>query len=108
MLCMSISALDATLGTLVQPVGSTYFAKRLEEHLHMSALTGKLLRGIQTWPPMDHRKKRNLVKSRDNFTIVCKEPYRNLLRIKESLIINQLKPPVNSMMESSQLCLFNV
>ena len=41
-----LDALDVTLGTSVQP--NTYFAKRLEEHLHMSALTGKPLRGIQT------------------------------------------------------------
>jgi hypothetical protein len=90
-------------------IGSTYryFEKRLEEHLHVSALTGKPLRGIQIWAPMDHSRKCEVMNTRDNFSIVCKEPNRYLLRIKENLIINQLKPSLNTMMDSYQLHLFN-
>ena len=37
-------------------IGSTcrYWEKRLEEHLHKSALTGKPLKGLQLFPPMLH------------------------------------------------------
>ena len=56
--------------------------------------------GIQTWPPLDHTKKCRLLNNRVNFTIMCNKPNRNLLRIKETLIIAQLKVNLKSMMES--------
>ena len=55
-----------------------YFAKRLEEHLHMPALAGKPLRGIHTWPPMDYSKKCN-----------WRVPYPNFWKILNSSDFNE-------------------
>ena len=89
-------------------IGSTfrYFEKRLEEHLHVSALTGKPLQGIQIWPPMGHTRKCQLVNTRDDFSIVCREPNRVLVRLKESLVINQLKPSLNTMIDNYRLLIY--
>ena len=57
-------------------IGSTYryWEKRLEEHLHMSALTGKPLKGLQSFAPMLHAKGKCCINnSSDDFRIIGKE-----------------------------------
>ena len=90
-------------------IGSTYryFEKRLEEHLHVSALTGKPLSGLQTYAPMDHAKSCRVTNSRDNFNIICDEKDRDLIRLKENILIYKLRPELNSKMESVDLKLFS-
>ena len=90
-------------------IGSTYryLAKRIEEHLHISALTGKPLVGLQVWSPMAHAKVCNVTNTEKDFTILCTETNRSLLRIKESLFIFKCKPELNTMTESCKLHLFN-
>ena len=89
-------------------LGSTYryFEKRLEEHLHISALTGKPLTGLQFWTPMDHARKCGINNTRDDFTIVCHEKNRYLVRLKESILIHSLGPELNNTTESTKLYLF--
>ena len=89
-------------------IGSTfrYLEKRLEEHLHISALTGKPLHGLQIWPPMAHTRNCQIHNSRDDFSIMCNEKDKHLLRLKESLLIHHLKPELNTMGESTRLYLF--
>ena len=90
-------------------IGSTfrYFEKRLEEHLHISALTGKPLNGLPIWAPMAHTRNCQIHNSGENFSIIGKEKDKYLLRMKESLLIHQLKPELNTMIESVKLDLFN-
>ena len=57
-------------------IGSTfrYWEKRLEEHLHMSALTGKPLKGLQSFAPMFHVKGKCCINdSSDDFCIIGKD-----------------------------------
>ena len=57
-------------------IGSTYryWEKRLEEHLPMSALTGKPVKGLQSFAPMLHAKcKCSINNSSDDFRIIVKE-----------------------------------
>ena len=87
--------------------GSTfrYWEKRLEEHLHLSALTGYALKGMQVFPPLEHSRKCAPI-NRDQFTIIGKERDRNLLRIKESIFIRETLPSLNGMDSSAKLYLF--
>ena len=52
---MNLSALDAILSILVSIY--KYWKKILEENLHMLALTGKPLKGLQSFTRMIHAKK---------------------------------------------------
>ena len=72
-------------------IGSTYryLEKRMEEHLHMSALTGIPLKGPQSFVPMLHAKAKSCIDNNsDDFRITGKEKNRRLIRIKENIFIN--------------------
>ena len=63
-------------------VGSTYryWEKRLEEHLHMSALIGKPLKGLRSFAPMlDAKSKCCINNSSDDFRIIGKEKDQHLI-----------------------------
>ena len=79
-------------------IGSTYryWEKRLKEYLHMPALTGKPLKGIQPFAPMLHAKGKCCVNnSRDNFCMIGKEKDQHFIKLKESIFINHFKPSLN-------------
>ena len=90
-------------------IGKTkrHWEKRLEEHLSISALTGKPLKCFKEWPPKVHSKKCNSDISRDNFSFICRENNDFLLRIKESISIYNLNPSLNTQCESTKLYLYN-
>ena len=90
-------------------VGCTkrYWEKRLEEHTHVSALTGKPLHGAQVFAPMQHVKSGCHVHvKRENFQIIGFEKDRYLLQLKESIIISSTRPQLNGNVTSVPLCLF--
>ena len=90
-------------------IGKTkrYYEKHLEEHLHVSALTGKPVKMSQTWPPMDHsRVCGGEDYSRERFSIVGHQKVDFLLKIKESLMIYELNPNLNKQAESTPLYSF--
>ena len=90
-------------------IGSTkrYWEKRLEEHTHLSALTGEPLSGVQIYAPMQHVRKECRVKvARDNFKIIGREKHPYVLQIKESIFISQQKPQLNNNKTSVPLHLF--
>ena len=63
-------------------IGSTYKyqEKRLEEHLHMSALMGKPLKGLQSFAPILHARGKCCVNnSSDDFPIIGKEKDPHLI-----------------------------
>ena len=84
-------------------IGSSkrFWEKRLEEHLHISALTGKPLNGLQVFAPMQHvRMSSDCTESniaREDFQIIGREQNAYILRIKESIHINHERPQLNSM-----------
>ena len=83
-------------------IGSTkrFWEKRLEEHLHISALTGKRLSGMQMFAPMYHVRVKcgheSPVMGREDFKIIGREQNPFLLQLKESILINKLKPKLNN------------
>ena len=93
-------------------VGCTkrYWEKRLEEHLHISALTGKPLNGLQIFTPLQHIKSGKCCASptisRDDFKILGREQHPYLLQLKESIFIYKLKPQLNNNIASVPLHLF--
>ena len=92
-------------------IGSTkrFFEKRLEEHLHISALTGKRLHGLQVFAPMQHIRSDNCEASsmsRDDFTIIGKDDNPYVLTVKESIFISTSKPRLNNNQLSVPLSLF--
>ena len=90
-------------------IGSTYrdWEKRLKEHLHMSALTCKPLKGLQSFVPMLHAKgNRCINNSRDDFRIIGKEKDRHLIRLKGSIFTNHFKPSLNTKEDNVELVLF--
>ena len=93
-------------------IGSTkrYWEKRLEEHLHISALTGKKLNGMQIFAPMQHAKSNSCEVtsySRDDFTIIGREKNPYVLSMKESIFISTSKPQLNNNIVSVPLHLFS-
>ena len=97
----------------VSYIGSTrrYWEKRLEEHTHISALTGGPLCGLQVFAPLQHVKTAKCNPegpkvSRDSFEIIGKESDRYLLLIKESLFIKQFNPKLNANISCIPLHLF--
>ena len=71
-------------------IGSTYrnWEKIPEEHSHMSALTSKPPKGLQSFAPMLHAKGKCCINnSSDDFRITGKEKNRYLTRLKESMFI---------------------
>ena len=92
-------------------IGSTYryWEKRLEEHFHMLALTGKPLKGLQSLFPMLHAKGKLCINdSIDDFCIIGKEKDRHLIRLKESIFINHFKPSLNTKEDNAELVLFTL
>ena len=90
-------------------VGSTwrFWERRLQEHLHISALTGERLNGCQIYAPMQHiRTCCQYPISREDFKIIGSEKNRYLLRLKESLFIYKLRPQLNGTESSTKLYLF--
>ena len=61
-------------------------------HLHMSALMGKPLKGLQSFTPILHAKVKCCVNSSDDFHIIGKEKDWHSIRLKESIFINHFKP----------------
>ena len=97
----------------VNYVGCTkrYWEKRLEEHTHLSALTGGLLSGLQTFAPLHHAKQAKCSSSpmvtREDFEIIGRDSNNYLLQVKESLFIYKYKPQLNGNIQSVPLYLFN-
>ena len=92
-------------------VGSTkrFWEKRLEEHVHISALTGKPLHGLQVFAPMIHVKSDCCSEtkiSRDDFRIIGREKDNYLVQVKESIIISTTRPRLNNNIVSIPLSLF--
>ena len=97
----------------VSYIGSTrrYWEKRLEEHTHISALTGGPLCGLQVFAPLQHVKTAQCNPegpkiSRDDFEIIGRESDRYLLLVKESLLIKQYNPKLNANISCIPLHLF--
>ena len=91
-------------------VGCTkrYWEKRLEEHTHLSALTGKPLHGVQIYAPMQHvRRECHVRVSRENFKILGHEKDKYLLKVKESILISTTRPKLNGSVTSVPLALFS-
>ena len=92
-------------------IGSTkrYWEKRLEEHSHVSALTGKPLNGMQIYAPMQHLRTGSCMVriSRDDFEIIGREKTPYVLKLKESIFISQQKPVLNNNITSVPLHLFS-
>ena len=92
-------------------VGCTkrFWEKRLEEHLHVSGLTGKPRSGMIVFAPLQHVKSdccavRKI--SREDFEIIGHEKDPYLLELKESIIISTSRPKLNGNVRSVPLSLF--
>ena len=85
-----------------------FWEKRLEEHTHVSALTGNPLQGQQIFTPMSHARSccpgRKI--SRQDFEVIGQEKDNYLLLLKESILISTSKPPLNGKKTSVPLSLF--
>ena len=85
-----------------------FWEKRLEEHLHVSALTGKPLQGMQIYAPMQHVRNscpgRRI--SREDFEIIGHEKDKYLVQLKESILIRTSRPRLNGNQTSVPLALF--
>ena len=96
----------------VSYIGCTkrYWEKRLEEHTHISALTGGPLCGLQIFAPLQHVKQAKCSSSpkvhRENFEIIGRDSNNYILQVKESLFIYKHKPQLNGNEESVPLYLF--
>ena len=91
-------------------VGCTkrFWETRLEEHTHVSGLTGKPRSGMQMFAPMQHVRAGCHVKvHRDQFQIIGHEKDKYLLQLKESIIISTSRPKLNGNQTSVPLHLFN-
>ena len=91
-------------------VGCTkrFWETRLQEHTHVSGLTGKPLHGMQMFAPMQHVRAECHVKvKRDNFKIIGHEKDRYLLQLKESIIISTERTQLNGNIASVPLHLFS-
>ena len=85
-----------------------YWEKRLEEHLHISALTGRPLNGLQIFAPMQHVRSGTCIArpTRDDFTIIGREKNPYALQVKESIFISTSRPALNNNITSVPLHLF--
>ena len=92
-------------------VGCTkrYWEKRLEEHLHISALTGKPLSGLQVFAPLNHVRSKHLSNriTKDEFSIIGHEKDNYLIKVKESIFIKSMRPNLNGGETSVPLALFS-
>ena len=92
-------------------IGSTkrYWEKRLEEHVHVSALTGKQLHGLQVFAPMQHIRSDSCEVTsikRDDFSIIGRDENPYILQVKESILISTSKPKLNNNLVSVPIHLF--
>ena len=84
-----------------------FWETRLQEHTHVSGLTGKPLLGIQISTPMQHVRSGCHVKvERDNFSIIGHEKDPYLVQLKESIIINTSRPLITCF--SSKLMIVSI
>ena len=73
----------------------------------MSALTGKLIKGLQPSAAILHAKGKCCVNnSSDDFRIIGKEKDRHLIKPKESAFLNHFKPLLNTKEDSTEIVLF--
>ena len=92
-------------------IGSTkrFWEERLQEHLHISALSGKPLSGLQIFTPMQHVRSTSCCAtkiSRDDFSIVCYEKDKYLVQLKESILIKTTRPALNGHLTAVPLSMF--
>lgn len=92
-------------------IGSTkrFWEKRLEEHLHVSSLTGKALHGMQIFAPMQHLRSDNCrvtTINREDFAIIGKDENPYILQLKESILISTSRPKLNNNLTSVPIHLF--
>ena len=96
----------------VSYVGCTkrYWEKRLEEHTHVSGLTGKPLTGVQIYAPLQHVREAKCGSSakvyREDFEFIGRDNNSYILQVKESILIYKLKPKLNGAQTSVPLYLF--
>ena len=87
-----------------------YWEKRLEEHTHVSGLTGNPLSGGTIYAPLQHVRKEKCGPSpkvhRENFEIIGRENNSYILQVKESILIYKFKPKLNGNQTSVPLYLF--
>ena len=91
-------------------VGCTkrFWETRLQEHTHVSGLTGKPLNGMQIFAPMQHARAGCHVRvSRDDFKIIGHEKDPYLLLLKESIVITTSRAQLNGNIASVPLHLFS-
>ena len=106
-----LAKLGGIYGRSLSYVGYTarYWEKRLEEHTHISARTGKPLTGMQIFAPMQHTRKsegRCGKVLREDFEFIGGGGGRYLLQVKESIMIKKLNPELNGSTTSVPLHLF--
>lgn len=92
-------------------VGRTkrFWEKRLEEHLHVSGLTGKPLTGMAVFAPLQHVKSGSCSVQkifREDFTIIGHEKDPYLVQVKESIIIKTTGPKLNGNQTSVPIHMF--
>lgn len=92
-------------------IGSSkrFWEKRLEEHLHISALTAKPLNGLQIFAPMQHVRFKSCnvtTYSRDHFSIIGRDTNPYILQVKESILISTTRPSINNNLMSVPIQLF--
>ena len=81
----------------------------MEEHTHISGLTGKSLNGMQVFPPLQHVRSQSCGFNRVNrgdFEIIGHENNFKLLQLKESILIKHQKPELNGNQTSVPVYLF--
>ena len=85
-----------------------FWEKRLEEHTHVSGLTGKPRNGMIVYAPMQHVRTTCPGKrvAREDFEVIGHEKNRYLLEIKESILISTSRPKLNGNVRSVPLHLF--
>ena len=80
--------------------------EKIGRDLHMSALTGKPLKGLQSLAPMFHVKRKFCINnSGDDFCVIGREENWFLLSRKEIIFINQFKPSLNTKEDNTKLVL---
>ena len=86
-----------------------FWEKRLEEHIHVSALTGKPLQGGMIYAPLQHVRSDACAArkiSREDFSIIGNEKDKYLVQLKESILIKTSRPRLNGNTTSVPLALF--
>ena len=77
--------------------------------MHVSALTGKPLNGMQVFTPLQHVRSNSCTEtkiSRENFQIIGHEKDKYLVQLKESILISTSRPQLNGNLYSVPLSLF--